>query len=255
MVNEKMKMMAGELFRKLGYQVSVRRLNNLFEPDMENEFKKTYFQFKPYTMTPLSRMYSLYKATKYVSENNIPGDIVECGVWKGGSSMISAHTLLSLRDTSRDFYLYDTYEGMSEPSSKDSSFFSKKDTLSKWKELQTSDHNEWDYSPLEEVKTNIISTGYPKEKIHFVKGKVEDTLPGTIPKKISILRLDTDWYESTYHSLIHLFPLLSSGGILIIDDYGHWKGAHDAVDKYFKEKQIPILLNRIDYSGRIGVKV
>lgn len=255
MTKEKVKMILGSLFRKLGYQVSVKRLDNLFEPDMEHEFKKIYSQCKPYTMTPLSRMYSLYKATKYISQNNIPGDIVECGVWKGGSSMISAYTLLALRDTSRNFYLYDTYEGMSKPTDKDSSFFSKKDTLSKWKELQADDHNTWDYSPLEEVRTNILSTRYPKEKIQFIKGKVEDTLPNTIPKKISILRLDTDWYESTYHSLVHLFPLLSSGGILIIDDYGHWKGAHDAVDQYFKEKKIPILLNRIDYSGRIGVKV
>ncbi|MFN4149649.1 MAG: TylF/MycF/NovP-related O-methyltransferase, partial [Candidatus Sericytochromatia bacterium] len=73
--------------------------------------------------------------------------------------------------------------------------------------------------------------------------------------KISLLRLDTDWFESTYHELKYLFPLLSKNGVLIIDDYGHWKGAKEAVDKYIKEENITILLNRIDYTGRIGIKI
>jgi hypothetical protein len=104
------------------------------------------------------------------------------------------------------------------------------------------------------VKLNIESTNYPKNLVHFVKGKVEDTIPQTMPEKIAILRLDTDWYESTYHELKHLFPKLVKGGIIIIDDYGHWKGAREAVDQYFTENGIHILLNRIDYTGRIGIK-
>jgi hypothetical protein len=97
-------------------------------------------------------------------------------------------------------------------------------------------------------------TGYQEDKIIFVKGKVEETLPKDAPKEISILRLDTDWYESTYHELIHLYPRLSVGGVLIIDDYGHWEGARRAVDDYVKLQKPPLLLNRIDYSGRICVK-
>ncbi len=100
----------------------------------------------------------------------------------------------------------------------------------------------------------MLSTGYPKEKIHLIKGKVEDTIPENIPKEIALLRLDTDWYESTKHELIHLFPLLKPNGILIIDDYGHWEGARKAVDEYISDNNIHILLNRIDYSGRISVK-
>ena len=69
------------------------------------------------------------------------------------------------------------------------------------------------------------------------------------------MRLDTDWYESTKHELTHLFPLLSSGGVIIIDDYGHWQGAKKAVDEYFEENNIKILLNRIDYTGRVGIKL
>jgi len=107
---------------------------------------------------------------------------------------------------------------------------------------------------LDEVKKNVYGTGYPQDKIHFVKGKVEDTIPGTMPNQIALLRLDTDWYQSTMHELTHLFPLLQAKGVLIIDDYGHWQGAGKAVDEYFADKQISILLNRIDYSGRIAIK-
>jgi O-methyltransferase len=80
-------------------------------------------------------------------------------------------------------------------------------------------------------------------------------LPEFAPECISLLRLDTDWYESTRHELIHLFSRISKGGVIIIDDYGHWKGAREAVDEYIRENNIKILLNRIDYTGRIGVKI
>ena len=107
---------------------------------------------------------------------------------------------------------------------------------------------------MEVVKKNIFSIGYDPEKIHFVQGKVEDTIPATIPEKISLLRLDTDWYESTKHELEHLFPRLSKGGILILDDYGHWQGARKAADEYFNNNHISIFLSRADYTGRIAVK-
>jgi O-methyltransferase len=100
----------------------------------------------------------------------------------------------------------------------------------------------------------MLSSGYPERNIIFVKGKVEDMIPGTMPQRISVLRLDTDWYESTYHELQHLYPLISNKGILIIDDYGFWTGAKEATDRYFQENKIPIFLNRIDRSGRLGIK-
>jgi hypothetical protein len=88
----------------------------------------------------------------------------------------------------------------------------------------------------------------------FIKGKVEETIPGTLPKEISLLRLDTDWYESTLHNLVHLYPLLRKGGILILDDYGHWQGARKATDEYFARENIIPFLSRIDYTGRLYVK-
>jgi O-methyltransferase len=108
---------------------------------------------------------------------------------------------------------------------------------------------------LDIVMEAIESTAYPSEKVHYIKGMVEQTIPEFVPKKIALLRLDTDWYESTKHELEHLFPRLSKGGVLIIDDYGHWQGARKAVEEYLKKNDVKILLNRIDYTGRMGVKI
>lgn len=202
-------------------------------------------------------MYALYKAVEYVVKNNIEGGFVECGVWKGGSSMLAALSFIQFNDKSRDIYLYDTFAGMSKPTEKDEVIGAKVDsgfTRVKWEKMEKSNHNEWTYAPLEEVRKNIESTGYPTNKISYIKGKVEDTIPNTLPPRIAVLRLDTDWYESTKHELEHLFPLLVPGGVLILDDYGHWAGAQKAVDEYIEENNISILLNRIDGTGRIGVK-
>jgi hypothetical protein len=222
-------------------------------PDMEKQFQVIYYECKDFTMTSIERMYALYKATQYIVTHNIPGDIVECGVWKGGSSMLCALTMKTMGEMQKNIYMYDTYSGMSAPTEKDISFMGVA-AKNKWRESELDNYNKWAFAPLEEVKGNMSSTGYPPENIHFIKGKVEDTIPAIVPENISLLRLDTDWYESTYHELNHLFPRLSSGGVIIIDDYGHWKGAQEAVDKYFQENNVKILLNRIDYTGRIGIK-
>ena len=159
-----------------------------------------------------------------------------------------------MKNTDRKIYLYDTFEGMSEPTEKDISY-KNEDADIEWKESQKGNINEWCYSPLDEVKNNLYSTGYPKDKLFFVKGKVEDTIPGTLPDQVSVLRLDTDWYESTYHELLHLYPLLSKNGFLIIDDYGYWKGAREAVEQYFGENKVKIFMNRLDNSARAGIKI
>lgn len=167
--------------------------------------------------------------------------------------MLAAHTLINSGDIGRTLYLYDTYSGMTEPTERDVNLHG---TIAKerWKELERDTHNEWDYASLEEVKANMESTGYPAGKLVFVKGRVEETIPMTMPDKIALLRLDTDWYESTMHELTHLYPRLVSGGVVIFDDYGHWQGAREAVDEYFEAHGHRPLLFRADYSGRIGVK-
>jgi hypothetical protein len=220
---------------------------------MDPSFKDIFLKCKNYTMTSAERMYSVYKSTEYVLKNNIPGDIVECGVWKGGSSMVCALSMIQMQSTNKKIYMYDTYSGMSEPTEKDVDFEGNY-SIKKWKKMEKNDYNQWDYASLEEVKKNMQTTKYPEQNIIYIKGKVEETIPKNIPDEISILRLDTDWYESTYHELVHLFPKLSKNGVIIIDDYGHWRGSKEAVDKYIEENEVKILLNRIDYTGRIGIK-
>jgi hypothetical protein len=215
-------------------------------PDMEEPFLTMYNDCKNYTATSIERMFSMYKAARYIVETSVPGDIVECGVWKGGSSMMCASTLVLMKDTERKLFLYDTYAGMTSPTDKDVDY--------KGNKADRSQLNKWCVVPVADVKKAMLLTRYPPDNIWFVEGKVEDTIPGVIPDRIAVLRLDTDFYESTYHELKWLFPKLVPGGVLIVDDYGHFRGVREAVDKYLADNKIRILLDRIDYTGRIGIK-
>jgi hypothetical protein len=194
------------------------------------------------------------QAVRYVASAAIPGSIVEAGVWRGGSAMAAAIELMARGDQTRDIYLYDTYEGMSEPTKEDVDFRGQDAGTRLAASEKTKSSEIWAYSPVEDVRRNLLSTGYPAEKLHFIKGKVEDTIPGEVPEQIALLRLDTDWYESTKHEMEHLYPRLVSGGVLILDDYGHWQGARQAVDEYLAANNVNLLLNRIDNTGRIAIK-
>jgi len=199
-------------------------------------------------------MYAAYQAANYVAASGLPGSVVECGVWKGGSSMMMMLTLAARGVRDRDFFLYDTFEGMVEPGQRDVDFrgLEARDT---WLQLQSDGKQAWCYSSLDEVKENVTRTGYPLERVRFVRGKVEDTIPEQAPEgQIALLRLDTDWFESTYHELKQLYPKLVTGGVVIIDDYGFWRGAREATDQYFREISAPVLLNRIDGTGRMLLK-
>ena len=226
--------------------------------DITVEDQKIIEAVRPYTMTSPLRIEALLRAVRYVISRNIPGSMVECGVWRGGSVLAIISQLQALGINDRDIYLYDTFEGMTEPTEKDTSSF-ELPALETWKHDQARCRQSWSglFAPEVFNESEVISlirgTGYPPEKLHFVKGRVEDTIPETTPDKIAILRLDTDWYESTLHELKHLYPVLQTGGVIIIDDYGHWDGARLAVEEYFAES--PVLLHRIDYTGRAAIKV
>lgn len=244
------------LLNKAGYNIVPHDSGRgEFPPDFEPLDIEIIRKVVPYTMTSPERLVSLIRAIRYVVQNRIPGDIVECGVWKGGSMMAAALTLMALQATEKNLYLFDTFDGMTGPGEHDVSY----EGIPAGKLLQHSDKTEdvaiWAYSPLESVKKNVLSIGYEERKIHFIKGPVEDTIPGGAPAEISLLRLDTDWYESTHHELTHLYPRLARGGILIVDDYGHWQGARKATDQYIAEHKLPLFLSRIDYTGRIAVKL
>ncbi|MFN9631628.1 MAG: TylF/MycF/NovP-related O-methyltransferase [Cyanobacteriota bacterium] len=207
-------------------------------------------QVREFTMTSQARLLAVIDATRYLSRKNIQGAFVECGVWRGGSSMAAALTLLQEKDRSRNLYLFDTFTGMTEPTDRDVSIDG---ALAK----DQFPHNQenWCAADLNDVKHNMLTTGYPEHLIDFIVGPVEQTITASSPpSKIALLRLDTDWYESTHHELIHLFPRLVTGGVLIIDDYGHWQGARKAVDEYFETQGLKYLLQRTDYSGRMMIK-
>ncbi|MDP3724317.1 MAG: TylF/MycF/NovP-related O-methyltransferase [bacterium] len=241
--------------RKFGYTiVSAPKEMSDIPPDMDRAFQRIFRQCKPYTMTSIERMYALYKAVEYIVRADVPGSLVECGVWKGGSVMMMASTLKRMQETKRMIYLYDTFAGMTKPTRIDRSIYSSQPAIQVWRKTQERIHNAWNFVSLPEVKQHVFLTGYPKRKFVFVQGKVEETIPATIPSRIALLRLDTDWFTSTYHELTHLFPRLSRGGILIIDDYGDYVGARRATDRYFREQKIFMLLQRIDAGGRLGVK-
>lgn len=224
-----------------------------FPSDFDAETRDLYRAVQKYTMTSKERVFALRHSVEYLVRCQVPGDIVECGVWKGGSMMAVALTLLALGEKRR-LHLFDTFEGMSEPTAVDKTFRGEAaGQLMATAEKQTSAI--WAYGGLPEVRQNVLGTGYDADLITFVEGKVEDTLPQNAPEQIALLRLDTDWYESTRHELLHLYPRLSVGGVLIIDDYGHWQGARKAVDEYIREKSLKVLLHRIDYTGRSCIKL
>jgi len=224
-----------------------------FPPDLSEEERAICEAVAPFTMTSVERIVALIHATRYVVENGLKGDVVECGVWRGGSMMVVAHVLRQLGDTSRKLYLYDTFAGMSAPGERDRQF----DGASASQLLDSTAKNTgiWCYAGKQEVITNLRSTGYPDQNIVLIEGRVEETIPQTLPESICILRLDTDWYESTKHELSHLYPRLVTSGVLIIDDYGHWRGAKEATDEYFNQFRIKPFLFRIDYTGRLAIKL
>ena len=188
---------------------------------------------KDYTKTNSIRLGSLYDICKEVIEEGIEGDFVETGVWAGGSCMMMAYVLRECGEK-RNIYMYDTYEGMTEPDDMDVKFNDDRPFHDKWKSnLTSSGVCKWNYKSEEDVKLNMGRTKYPDSLIHLVKGKVEDTVKKDSHKKIAVLRLDTDFYSSTDHSMKNLYPRLKKGGYLIVDDYNCWKGAKRAVDEYF----------------------
>ena len=225
------------------------------EFDLEPEFLELHELCRAETMTSIERMYALWTATRYIVDNGLRGDFVECGVWRGGSVMLMALTLLQRGDTTRDLWLYDTFGGMTAPGADDVQTMSGRAAAAILGEHpRTPDDPFWGIAARSEVAANLRRTGYPFERFRFVEGDVATTLPASAPAHIAVLRLDTDWYASTHHELEHLYPRLVPGGVLIVDDYGYWRGARKATDEYLATLHPRPLVHRIDYTGRMCIK-
>ncbi|MGI8460526.1 MAG: TylF/MycF/NovP-related O-methyltransferase [Solirubrobacterales bacterium] len=220
--------------------------------DYEPELAVIVKRVRRETLTGAARIAALCDAVAYLVEAGVEGDLVECGVWRGGSMMAAALTLIRLGETERDLYLFDTFTGMPEPGDGDErSAYDGYSMHRKWRRKREAG---WAAVSEQIVRRNLESTGYPPERIHLVAGMVEQTLPARAPESLALLRLDTDWYASTKHELEQLYPRLSAGGALIVDDYGHYAGARRAVDEFLAEAGESLLLSRIDYTGRIAIR-
>jgi O-methyltransferase len=207
----------------------------------------------PYTMTDAASVLATIRAVAYIARYRIPGDIVECGVWRGGSMMAAALALLEQRDLDRELCLFDTFEGMPPPTDRDRNL----DGRSARQILAEArpGRGVWCYASIDDVQQNMAGTGYPPDRIRYVPGRVEQTLPAATPAAIACLRLDTDWYESTLAGLVHLFPRVSAHGVLLLDDYGYWRGAREAVDEYFSRHWTsPVYLHQVGGAGRMVIK-
>ena len=254
--------LAKKIADKCGYEV--RRKDAMLRELMPTEFDKTerdivhYIVDNDLSMTPPERICATIFACKHVVLNDIAGDFIECGVWRGGQSLAAKMALEHL-GSNKQVYMFDTFAGMTEPTDADTSNYTDEGTIEKFQREQQSDHNEWAYASLGDVQNSCKKAGVNMDGIHLIEGDVLKTLEVTdnIPQSVSILRLDTDWYESTLKELDILYPKLTIGGAILVDDYGHWDGSRKAVDEYFARDDTADrpLVHYTDYSARAGVKV
>ena len=223
--------------------------------DFPPEFEAIHQAVKPDTKISRMGVFANLEAISYVCRNGIKGAVVETGVWRGGSVKAMLLQLLALGDTSRDVYLFDTFAGMTAPSATDVALEGE-ELRSAWEAQQRAAHNEWCFAPLEDVEAVLATTAYPPDRVHFVVGDVRRTVPETAPTMgpIAVLRLDTDWYESTKVEIEHLYDLLAPGGVLIIDDYARWEGQRRAIDAFFEDRGFHPFLYRIAPGKRLAIK-
>ena len=211
-----------------------------------------------YTMLGVERLYAALSAVRYTIENNIEGDFVECGVWRGGCSLAMAMYARHL-GSNKKVYLLDTFAGMTSPGINDKETGSKNNDklMREYQKGQKDGYNEMSFASLDDV-VQIFRNEDLVTSAEFIKGDVINTLNDDSwqPQNYSIVRLDTDFYDSTFEELMILYPRLTKSGVLLIDDYGHYEGAQKAVDEYFENHSVRKPLKLItDYTGRAIIKI
>lgn len=219
----------------LGFKIT-KKLNHSI---LKKSFLKRFESCKNLSSKKIEFFLTLENILDYLFINKIDGDVVECGVFKGANCKFICNFFKENNFEYKNVYLYDTFEGMPIASNEDININSRKNYNDYIKKIEknSSQNNFYRYEHINNVQKNILSTNYNEEKILFIKGMVEDTIPKQMPDKISLLILDTDYYKSTIHELKYLYPLVVSGGFIIIDDYGTWAGVKKAVDEFFVDKK------------------
>jgi len=192
-----------------------------------------------HTMIGLKRLDNIQFCVEDILKNNIPGDFIETGVWRGGASIFGRAVLKAYGVTDRLIWVADSFEGLPEPN------------VAKYpQDAGSSLHNcEILSVSLSEVKANFELYGLLDDQVRFLKGWFKDTLPKAPIEKLALLRLDGDMYQSTMDSLVNLYPKLSSGGYIIIDDYSCFEACRQAVEDYRKAEGINAEIVTIDWTG------
>jgi hypothetical protein len=243
------------LLKKFNYQI-VKKKNSIKIIEANDCYLSLMNKVIKISVTSTERQWSLIQSLEYINNNKIEGNLVECGVFRGGNLILMNHICNKL-NLKKDIYAYDTFSGMTTPTDEDVEIetnISANKIMNKTQKNKYKGNNIWCFATIEQVKSNLSKEFKTFENIKFVKGPVEETLlnVNNLPDKISLLRLDTDFYSSTKIELEILYPRLVKGGILIIDDYGSWEGSRKAVDEYFKNENI--WLHYIDKDSRLLIK-
>jgi hypothetical protein len=222
-------------------------------PELDNRDEAYLARVRQLSMTSPIAQWEFIRALRYIEHAGIPGDIVECGVWRGGN-LVLAGLLREELKSNRAIHAFDTYAGMTPPTVHDRKTLVDVHTAAKFQRLERDGHNEWCYASIDDVRSNFAGVLGAEAQLNTIKGPVQETLaePSNLPEKIAILRLDTDFYDSTKIELEILYPRLQPGGVLIVDDYGEWAGARKAVDEYFADQFV--WLQRVTHTVRMMIK-
>ncbi len=197
----------------------------------------------------LPNQWSIIQALKYIKNNKVDGDIVETGVFHGGG-LIFLNEIMKNIGLKKKIWGYDTFTGVPEID------FKNDELISGQKIKKESEKDKLIYRNVNQVKKILLKKSFSSQNLpNLIIGDTRKTLKQkkNLPKKISFIRLDTDFYESTLNELNTLYPRLVKNGILLIDDYGHHKGCKKAVDKFFRNNK-KILMHRVDYTVRMIIK-
>lgn len=208
-----------------------------YDPSLRREGKDWPVQAE--TMIGRKRLSQLQHCIEEVLHEHIPGDLIECGVWRGGATIFMRAVLKAYGDVHRQVWVADSFNGLPPPDAENYPA-DKGDRLHRFQQLAVS---------VEEVKANFIRYGLLDDQVQFLPGWFKDSLRTTSIDRLAILRADGDMYESTTQILTYLYPKLSVGGYCIIDDYGAVPGCRQATDDYRRQQGVTEPLQWIDWTG------
>jgi O-methyltransferase len=206
---------------------------------MQEKYLGQIWPTRAHTMIGMPRLDNLQQSIEQVLQDRVPGDLIETGVWRGGASIFMRGVLKAYGVADRQVWVADSFEGLPPP---DLARYPKESPMEFFR------HEALAVS-LEEVRANFARYGLLDEQVRFLKGWFRDTLPGAPIGRLSILRLDGDLYESTMDALAALYPKLSPGGFVIIDDYNAVEACNEAVHDFLKEQGIATPLTAIPGAG------